>query len=175
MTPAGPTGPEPFEPRFDVFQKDVERYLMYLGNVEKGKDGQRVFRGYEEALARMFHLYLARGSLAPLVTHLRRWNWEYTYDDRLLDLTSALEERRDWPGLRRLWDAVIQKRRKLHSDLSKIRERDPDAVSAEKVGEARDRLMETLGRVRALSRAMGADEDTARYSATMERIEQRRE
>ena len=143
MTPAGPTGPEPFEPRFDVFQKDVERYLTHL----------------------------ARGSLAPLVTHLRRWNWEYTYDDRLLGLTSALEERRDWPGLQRLWDAVIQKRQKLYSDLSKVRERDPDAVSAEKVREARDRLMETLGRVRPLSRAMGADEDTARYSAVMERVE----
>jgi hypothetical protein len=163
-----------FEPGFDNLQKDVERYLASVGKSTRTAAGMIVFHGYDDALRMLFGQYLERRALAPLVSHFRAWNWEYTYDPFLLDLTEALAAERDWGQLQRLWGAVIGKRRKLYNDLLKLRKRDPDAVGPEVLAGAKVRLLETLNRVRDMSADLGTPDDTSTYSRLIRNVEAER-
>ena len=81
-----------FTPSFQHFHKDVERYLKSEGKCEKNEHGQTVYRGYPAALAQMFRTYIEKEAFAPLVAEFRKWNWEWSYDDYLLELTSGLQQ-----------------------------------------------------------------------------------
>ena len=96
-----------FEPSFRHFHNDIERYLKSEGKCEKNEHGQTVFHGYYEAFPEMFRAYIDENALAPLVEEFRKWNWEWHYDDHLLELTLALQQARDWPLLKELWAAVV--------------------------------------------------------------------
>lgn len=160
-----------FEPSFDDFQRDVERYLKSIGKRTRSRSGLVVFRGYPAALNVMFDRYLEAEAFDPLISHFRTWNWEYSYDDRLLRLTDALTERRDWLRVERLWSAVIAKRRKLYNGLGKLRRDSPEDVPEGKLLQARDRLLDTLLRVKALAVECGAPERALReYTAMRNRI-----
>ena len=100
-----------FAPTFQHFQNDIERCLKSKGQVEKNEFGQTVYRGYPAALAGMFRAYVDEGAFGPLVAEIRKWNWEWGYGEHLLELTSRLQEKRDWPLLKELWVAVVAKRR----------------------------------------------------------------
>lgn len=159
----------PFKPRFNDFQGDIERYLRHLGNTPTIKDGMMVFHGYDEALKRMFRQYIAVEAFDPLVAHFRRWNWELGYNPFLLELTEALAERQDWPRLKLLWDGVIAKRRKLYNDVRKIERRKPSALSADTVHQSRERLLETLRRVRSMCEVFGSPRDSEAYSQMIDK------
>jgi hypothetical protein len=160
---------QPFQPRFDNLQKDIERYLTSAGKYSKTPEGMIMFRDYEDTLKILFDRYIQHRAFAPLVSHFRSWNWEYTYNTFLVELTDALRADGDWPQLKRLWDGVVAKRRKLYNDLLKLRKRDPRAVTRESLVQARDRLVETLGRVREMSVQHGTVEDTDQYSRLVEK------
>ena len=104
----------PFTPSFQDFQKDIERLLKSKGQVERNELGQTVFRGYPAGLAEMFRRYLDEGALAPLVADMRKWNWEWSYSEYLLELTSRLQEKKDWPLLK---DALDGRRREAQNQL----------------------------------------------------------
>jgi uncharacterized protein YdeI (YjbR/CyaY-like superfamily) len=42
-----------------------------------------------------------------LVAEFRKWNWEWSYNDYLLELSSGLQQEKDWPLLKDLWAAVV--------------------------------------------------------------------
>jgi hypothetical protein len=159
----------PFEPKFNDFQGDIECYLRHLGNTQTTKDGMVVFHGYDEALKWMFRQYIAVAAFDPLVAHFRRWNWELSYNPFLLGLTKSLAERQDWPRLKLLWDGVIAKRRKLYNDVRKIERRKPGALPADTVHQSRERLLETLRRVRSMSEEFGSPQDSEAYSQMIDK------
>lgn len=86
-----------FAPSFQGFQKDIERCLKSKGQVEKNELGQTVYRGYQTGLDEMFRTYIDEGAFAPLVAEFRKWNWEWDYDEHLLELTARLQQKGDWP------------------------------------------------------------------------------
>ncbi len=160
----------PFQPKFEDFQDDVERYMNSLGTNLHTRDGTQVFHGYDDALKLMFRRYLDQAAFDPLVAHFRRWNWEVGYNEFLLSLTEALAERRDWPRLKVLWGGVIAKRRKLYNDARKIVRQRPAGLPPDTVQQIRDRLVETLRRVRAISDEFGTPEDSGTYSRMIEKV-----
>lgn len=159
-----------FEPGFDDLQKDIERYLTSTARREKRGDGTVVFHGYPDALEVMFDRYLAHEAFDPLVRHFRGWNWELAYDRHLMNLTAALIANRDWPRLERLWTGVIAKRRKLYNDAWKIENDSPGTLPARTLSDARERLLETLERVRGYAQELSATADTVGYVDMKERI-----
>ena len=160
---------ETFAPKFKNFQADIEAYLAAAGKREKARDGFVVFRGYEHALNLVFDQYLTHRAFEPLVGHFRAWNWELSYDDHLLRLTDALIQERDWVLLKRLWGGVISKRRKLYNDARRIETHAPGSLPASTLRDSRNRLLETLERVRAYSHALGHKDDQT-YSTMIERV-----
>jgi hypothetical protein len=54
---------------------------------------------------------MEREAFAPLVAEFRKWNWEWDYNNYLLNLTARLQVAGNWPLLKELWGAVIAKRR----------------------------------------------------------------
>jgi hypothetical protein len=158
--------------RFDSVQKDIERYLSSVGKRSRTPTGMIVFRGYDDALRIVFAQYLQHGALAPLVTHFHKWNWEYSYNTFLFELTDALSAEGNWPQLQRLWDGVVAKRRKLYNDLLKLRKQDhATAVPPETLVQARERLLDALNRVRELSVNHGTANDTSEYSRLIENVD----
>jgi hypothetical protein len=80
-----------FTPSFQHFQNDVEGYLKSEGKCEKNEHRQTVYRGYPAALAQMFRTYVEKEAFTPLAAELRKWNWEWGYNDYLLELSSGLQ------------------------------------------------------------------------------------
>ena len=76
----------------------------------------------------MFGTYMEKEAFAPLVAEFRKWNWEWSYDDHLLTLTSSLQENRDWPLLQELWAAVVAKRRTNYNKTRQAQKAFPDKI-----------------------------------------------
>jgi hypothetical protein len=163
-----------FQPSFNDFQKDIERYIISIGKRERTKDGMMIFWGYYDAEKMMFRRYLDHGAFDPLVAHFRSWNWEVGYNDYLLELTTALVTQRDWPLLQRLWDGVIAKRRKFYNEVWKIEKDDPGTLPSKTVTESRERLLETLRRVQAFAEELGQPGDVDKYAKMIGRVQRGR-
>ena len=86
-----------FAPSFQHFQNDIERSLKSEGKTEKNEHGQTVYRGYPAAVDRMFRAYIENDAFEPLVAEFRKWNWEWNYDDYLMELSARLQESENWP------------------------------------------------------------------------------
>lgn len=164
--------PYEFQPSFKDFQKDIERYIISIGKRERTKDGMMIFWGYDDAQKLMFRRYLKHEAFGPLVAHFRSWNWEVGYNDYLLELTTALVIRQDWSCLQRLWDGVIAKRRKFYNDVWKIEKDEPGTLPSKTVIEAKERLLETLGRVQGFAEELGQPSDVDKYTEMMRRVQQ---
>jgi hypothetical protein len=164
-----------FTPSFQDFQKDIERLLKSKGQVEKNALGQTVFRGYPAALAEMFRLYIDEGALAPLVADVRKWNWEWSYSEYLLELTSRLQEKRDWPLLKALWVAVVAKRRTNYNKTRKAQKSVPDKIPDELVTKTQRLLLESLDRLQGYASELGQAADVTEYVEMTARVEQRRQ
>ncbi len=160
-----------FEPGFKDLQLDIERYLASIGKRDTRKDGMIVFRGYDDALKLMFDRYLEAGALAPLANHFRAWNWEYSYNDHLIELTSALKKAGDWPNLRVLWgEGVIRARRKLYNDMWKIEKNDPGTLKAESVTRSKEALLEALGDIGVMAEEFGTPEAVEKYAEMARKV-----
>ncbi len=169
---AAPMSP-PFAPSFQDFQKDIERYLKSAGKAEKNEHGQIVYRGYDAALSKMFRLYVDREAFAPLVAEFRKWNWEWSYGDYLLELTACLRRSRDWPLLKSLWTAVVAKRRTNYNKTQKARKRVPDKISEELEEKTRRLLLESLFQLRDYASGFGKESEIEEYAAMTARVERR--
>jgi hypothetical protein len=154
----------PFSPSFRDFQKDIERGLRSEGKCETNEHGQTVFHGYQAAVSRMFRAYLEHRAHAPLVAEFRKWNWEWGYNDYLLELTESLQEARDWPLLRELWTAVIAKRRTNYSKTRKARKAVPEKVPEELVVRTRDLLLDSLHQLQDFATALQQEADVREYA-----------
>lgn len=164
-----------FAPSFQDLQKDIEGLLKSKGQVEKNEHGQTVFRGYPAGLAEMFRLYIDAGALAPLVADVRKWNWEWSYSEYLLELTSRLREERDWPLLKELWMAVVAKRRTNYNKTRKAQKSVPDKIPDELVTKTQGLLLESLHRLQEYASELGHAADVTKYLEMTARVEQRRQ
>ena len=162
-----------FAPSFQHFQRDIERCLESQGRVEKNEFGQTVYRGYPAAVALMFRTYMGEEAFAPLVAEFRKWNWEWNYDDHLLELTSALQRRRDWPLLKDLWAAVVAKRRTNYNKTKKAQKAVPDKIPEELVTKTRDLLLDSLYRLQRHASELGHEADVGAYVEMIARVEKR--
>jgi len=164
-----------FAPSFQDFQKDIERLLKSKGQVERNELGQTVIRGYPAGLAEMFRLYIDEGALAALVADLRKWNWEWSYSEYLLELTSGLQEKRDWPLLKTLWAAVVAKRRTNYNKTRKAQKSVPDKIPDELVTKTQGLLLESLHRLQGYASELGHAGDVEEYVEMTARVEQCRQ
>jgi len=164
---------KPFTPSLQHFHKDVERYLKSEGKCEKNERGQTVFRGYPAALALMFRTYMEKEAFAPLVAELRKWNWEWSYGDYLMDLTSRLQEKGDWPLLKELWAAVVAKRRTNYNKTRQAQRSVPDKIPEELVIKTRDLLLDSLNRLQHYASELGHESEIAPYLEMIGRVEKR--
>ena len=164
---------KPFAPSFQHFHKDVERYLKSEGKCEKNEHGQMVYRGYPEALAQMFRTYVDNEAFTPLVAELRTWNWEWGYNDDLLELSSRLQQEHDWPLLKELWAAVVAKRRTNYNKTRKAQKSFPEKIPEELVTKTKDLLLESLYRLQQYASELGHASDVEEYSAMSIRVEKR--
>jgi hypothetical protein len=162
-----------FTPSFQHFHKDVERYLKSEGKCEKNERGQPVYRGYPAAVAQMFRTYLEREVFGPLVAELRTWNWEWTYGDYLLDLTSGLQQAGDWPLLKELWGAVVAKRRTNYNKTKKAQKSVPEKIPEALVTKTRDLLLDSLHRLQGYASECGHTSDVGAYLEMIVRVEKR--
>jgi hypothetical protein len=159
-----------FAPSFQHFQKDIERYLTGEGKREKNEHGQTVYRGYQAAVDRIFRTYMDKEAFAPLVAEFRTWNWEWNYDDYLLELTAALQQRRDWPLLKELWAAVVAKRRTNYNKTKKAQKAVPDKTPEALVTKTRDLLLDSLYRLQRLASEDGHESDVGAYVEMIARV-----
>ena len=164
-----------FTPSFQDLQKDIERLLKSKGQVERNERGQTVFRGYPAGLAEMFRLYMDQEALGPLVAELRKWNWEWSYSEYLLELTSRLQEKRDWPLLKTLWAAVVAKRRTNYNKTRKAQKAVPDKIPDELVTKTQGLLLESLHRLQGYASELGQVADVTGYLEMAARVERRRQ
>ena len=162
-----------FAPSFLHFHKDIERYLQSEGKCEKNEDGRTVYRGYPAAVARMFRTYMDKEAFAPLVAEFRTWNWEWNYDDYLLELTSGLQHTRDWPLLKELWAAVVAKRRTNYNKTKKAQKSFPEKIPEELVTKTRDLLLDSLYRLQRHASELGHESDVGAYVEMIVRVEKR--
>lgn len=159
-----------FEPRFNHFQQDIERYLKSIGKREKLYDGTIMFTGYDAALDLMFERYVERKEFGPLVEHFRRWNWELSYNKYLLRLTSQLLVSKDWPDLQKLWGGVLKKRKMLYNDMWKIERKQPGKIPESSFRETKERLIESLQTIIQYANELGASTESDRYQKMLERV-----
>ena len=162
-----------FTPSLQEFQNDIERYLTSEGKREKNEHGQIVFRGYPAAVALMFRTYMEKEAFVPLVAEVRKWNWEWSYGDYLLDLTTALQQNRDWPLLEELWAAVVAKRRTNYNETKKAQKAVPDKIPEELVTKTRDLLLDSLYRLQRHASELGHESDVGAYLEMTVRVEKR--
>jgi len=162
-----------FSPSFQNFHKDIERYLKSEGKCEKNERGQTVYRGYPAAVAQMFRTYIEREAFAPLVGELRLWNWEWSYSDYLLELTSSLQQTGDWPLLTELWAAVVAKRRTNYNKTKKAQKSLPEKIPEELVTKTRDLLLDSLYRLQRYASESGHESDVGACSEMIGRVEKR--
>ena len=162
-----------FAPSFRHFQKDIENYLKSEGKWEKNEHGQTVYRGYQAAVALMFRRYMEQEAFAPLVAEFRTWNWEWNYDDYLLELTGDLQKRKDWPLLKELWAAVVAKRRSNYNKTKKAQKAVPDKIPEALVTKTRDLLLDSLYRLQRHASELGHESDVGAYAEMIVRVEKR--
>ena len=160
-----------FAPSFQHFHRDVERYLESEGKREKNEHGQMVYRGYPAALEGMFRTYMEQEAFGPLVAEFRKWNWEWNYDDHLLELTAGLQRTRDWPLLRELWAAVVAKRRTNYNKTKTAQRAVPDKIPLELVNRTRDLLLESLHQLHRYASELGQESDIGAYLEMIVRVE----
>jgi hypothetical protein len=160
-----------FAPSFQHFQKDIERYLTSEGKRERNEHGQTVFRGYQDALFRMFREFIERDAFAPLVSELRKWNWEWSYSDYLLELTDCLRRAGNWVLLRELWAAVIAKRRTNYNKTRKAQRALPDSIPEDLVTKTRELLLESLYRLQRYAYELRQESDVREYQEMIARVE----
>ena len=162
-----------FAPSFQHFQKDVERYLKSKGQVEKNEHGQTVYRGYQAELARMFRTYIDKEAFAPLVAEFRKWNWEWSYDEHLLELTSRLHEKQ---RLAAAQGALGRRRCEAQNQLQQDQEGSeglPDKIPEELVTKTQDLLLESLYRLQRYASELGHESEVGEYVEMIARVEKR--
>jgi hypothetical protein len=162
---------EAFTPSFQQFQKDIERSLESDGKRDRNEHGQTVYRGYPAALSRMFREYITKDAFAPLVAEFRTWNWEWGYNDYLLELTKRLREMRNWPLLKELWAGVIAKRRTNYNKTKKAQRARPDRIPEDLVTKTRDLLLESLYRLQSYASEFRQESDVREYVEMIARVE----
>ena len=162
-----------FTPTLQHFHKDVESFLKSEGKCEKNEHGQTVFRGYPAALEEMFRTYMEKEAFAPLVAEFRKWNWEWGYDDHLLEITSGLQQKRDWPLLKDLWGAVVAKRRTNYNKTRTAQTSLPEKIPEELVIKTRDLLLESLHRLQRYASELGHESEVGAYLEMIARVEKR--
>jgi hypothetical protein len=108
-----------------------------------------------------------------LVAEFRKWNWEWSYDDYLLELSSSLQREKDWPLLKELWAAVVAKRRTNYNKTRKARKSLPEKIPKELVTKTRDLLLESLHRLQQYAAELGHESDVKEYLAMIVRVEKR--
>jgi hypothetical protein len=162
-----------FTPSFEDFQKDIERYLESQGKREKNEHGQIVYRGYAAALSMMFREYVDKSAFAPLVAELRKWNWEWSYSDYLMETTDCLRQAGNWPLLRGLWTAVIAKRRTNYNKTKKAQRAAPDEIPEDLVTKTRNLLLESLYRLQGYATELQQESDVREYVEMIARVERR--
>ena len=160
-----------FTPSFQHFQKDIERYLESDGKCEKNEHGQTVYRGYDAAVSRMFREYMENGAFAPLVAEFRTWNWEWGYNDFLLELTERLQHARNWALLKELWAAVIAKRRTNYNKTKKAQRAVPERIPEDLVTKTRELLLESLYRLQGYASTLQQESDVRDYVEMISRVE----
>jgi len=163
----------PFTPSFRHFQKDIERYLESEGKRERNEHGQSVYRGYEPAVSRMFREYMEKDAFAPLVAEFRTWNWEWGYNDYLLELTASLQKTENWGLLKELWAAVVAKRRTNYNKTRKAQRAAPETIADSLVTKTRELLLESLYRLRHYASELQQDADAQVYEKMSARVEKR--
>jgi hypothetical protein len=164
----------PFVPSFQHFQKDVERSLESEGKCEKNEHGQTVYRGYQEAVDWMYRAYMAKNAFAPLVVEFRNWNWEWGYNDYLLELTAKLQAAKNWPLLKELWAAVVAKRRTNYNKTAKARKAAPEKVPEELVTKTRELLIDSLHRLRSFASELQQEAEVGEFLEMISRVELRK-
>ena len=132
-----------------------------------------VYRGYPAALAQMFRTYLENEAFTPLVAELRTWNWEWSYNDHLSELSSRLRQNKDWPLLNELWAAVVAKRRTNDNKTKKAQKAFPEKIAEELVTKTKDLLLESLDRLQQYASELGHESDVKEYSAMTVRVVKR--
>ena len=162
---------KPFTPTFQHFHKDIERYLKSEGKFEKNEHGQTVYRGYPAAVDRMFRAYLEKEAFVPLVAEFRKWNWEWGYNDYLLDLTARLQDTGNWFLLKELWGAVTARRRTNYNKTRKARKSLPEKVPEELVTKTRELLLDSLYRLQSYASGLQQESDVEEYLEVIARVE----
>jgi hypothetical protein len=162
-----------FTPSFQHFHKDIERYLKSEGKCEKNEHGQIVYRGYQAALDQMFRAYIEKEAFAPLVAEFGKWNWEWGYNDYLLDLTAHLQDAGNWSLLKELWGAVIAKRRTNYNKTKKAQKALPEKISEELVTKTRELLLDSLYLLRSYASELQQESEVGEYLEMIARVEKR--
>ena len=162
-----------FMPSFQHFHQDVEDYLKSEGKCEKNEHGQTVYRGYQPAFEQLFRTYIEKEAFAPLVAEFRKWNWEWSYDDHLVELTLGLQQARDWPLLKELWAAVVAKRRTNYNKTKKAQKSVPKKIPEELVHRTRELLLDSLYRLQRYASELGHESDVGAYLEMIVRVEKR--
>ena len=160
-----------FAPSFQHFQKDIERSLESEGKCERNEHGQMVYHDYPAALSRMYRVYVEKEAFAPLVSELRKWNWEWGYNDYLLELTELLQEGRRWPLLKELWASVIAKRRTNYNKTMKAQRANPETIPEHLVSKTRELLLESLYRLKRYASELQEESDVLEYLEMIARVE----
>lgn len=164
---------KPFRPSFNNFQRDIENQLKNEGNYAKNEYGQMVFRGYYAAKSVMYRTYLNEKAFAPLVAHFRTWNWEWEYDDYLLELSACLQQCRDWPLLKTLWIAVVAKRRTNYNMTKKARKAAPNQIPEEHENRTRELLLDSLFRLRDYAVEFQMESTIEKYLEMIAKVERK--
>jgi hypothetical protein len=163
-----------FAPSFQHFQKDIERLLRSEGKCERNERGQTVFRGYQAAVDQMFRAYIEKEAFVPLVAEFRTWNYEWSYDEYLENVSARLQDAGDWVLLKELWGAVIAKRRTNYNKTRKAQKAVPEKISEELVEKTRGLLLDSLDRLRRYASAFHKTPEIAQYLEMIKRVEQRK-
>lgn len=164
---------KPFSPGFKNLRKDTERCLQCEGKREKNDHGQTVFRGYPEALDRVFRLYVQQRAWAPPVAKFRKWNWEWSYNGFLDELTGRLVDAREWDLLKGHWAGVIAKRRTTYNKTRQARKTAPGEVSEDLVTKTRELLLDSLGRLLRYALEVGKESEIGECLDIVARVEKR--
>jgi hypothetical protein len=162
-----------FTPTFQNFQKDIERHLKSEGKCEKNEHGQTVYHGYQTSLDQMFRAYLAMKAFDPLVAEFRKWNWEWGYNNYLLDLTTHLQDAKNWLLLKELWGAVIAKRKTNYNKTKKAQKAFTEMIPDELVKKTRELLLDSLDRIRNYAIELQQESDIGEYVDMIARVEKR--
>ena len=155
---------------FTNVHRDIERHIKESDGVEKRKDGFLIYHGYDAALEHVVDEYLQAKAYEPLIKFFRGWNWEVGDHDFLRLLTDRLLADGEWNHLERLWNGVINKRRKLYREMMRIREEDPKAIPQRQCDDAKALLVWSLERLRDLARELGRDEDVEGLERRIKRL-----